>query len=265
MKIMNNTQKVKLARKIFDLDTQLYDLCKDTDTPHVSAFKCKRYSSADDFAQNCHTYRKYSVSALCFFVNDMQNKIDSIIYENKCKSYALTVDGQTAIENKNSIIENAKKSTEQKIKTMSIETDKMIKEHLGSKFGLCGRGLSDKYIEIGMTDDCPCSNGYQQRKFGHSFTLTRDFDFNGDLTLSLNFGTMGGYIIESSNTSKVDNDYIAYVCSFAKFSTDKELQKYILDKMGQVETLMKDCKKLIDATNTEYETEMDKYISISTL
>jgi len=116
----------------------------------------------------------------------------------------------------------------------------LIKQQLGSEWGLCA--FCDTCIEIGIVDTTKPlhRDGTSNKIFGHSFDVHLGKNWDNEDRFEINYGCSGGF------TPTADSSKVAYLVGLAKFSSDAKMQ-------AEVARIHKEYRDTTDALTAEYE------------
>jgi len=116
----------------------------------------------------------------------------------------------------------------------------LIKEQLGSEWGLCA--FSDTHIEIGIVDTTKPlrRDGTSNEIFGHSFDVYLGKNWDNEDRFEINYGCLGGF------TPTADSSRVAYLVGLAKFSSDTKMQ-------AEVARIHKEFVEITDTLRAAYE------------
>lgn len=204
------TQKENLLLKAMTIENQIAEVkgeaVKDIDTQSWKFI---------------HEVSRNKVSELQNRIELAEIKLERAKKEAKEKAWLETEEGQAYTIRLNAKREEANKVYDESEAKAIKELDNIIKEQLGSQWGLCYFCTSQ--IMIGIVDEKKPlkDDGTHCSLFGHDFTIYIEDDYYGEERFEINYGCMGSFN-PTEETSRVD-----FLVGLAKVSSNKELQNII--------------------------------------
>lgn len=204
------TQKENLLFKLMEIENQIAEV-KGEEVKNID-------TESWDFIRIA---KENKVSELQFKIELAEKCLERAKKEAEVNAWLQTEEGKAFTNRLNAKMEEANKVYEENEAKAIKELDNLIKEQLGSQWGLCYFCTSQ--IRIGIVDETkkPKEDGTHNSLFGHDFTIYIEDDYYGEERFDINYGCMGSFS-PMQDASRVD-----FLVGLAKVSSNKEMQ-YII-------------------------------------